>query len=201
VTDVPPIQDRPSRQSIVHVVPALPPLINGLGDYAALLAEDLAKLGVDSRFVVAGMPPADNVQFEVGDFQVQVVREQQTEALVDALEVAGADTVLLHFVGYGYAKRGLCFWLAEGLQQWKSRSPRRRLVTMFHELYAFGLPWRSSFWTSLPQRRIARALASSSATRAFRTALCLASAYSCAPSNWTSAPFFGCKSWFRSGSN
>jgi hypothetical protein len=136
----------------------LPPLVNGLGDYAAILAQELAKLGVHSRFVVAGMPPASGVSFEVGECQVQVVREQQAETLTAALEAAEADTVLLHFVGYGYAHWGLCFWLVEGIQKWKSRSPGRRLVTMFHELYAFGPPWRSSFWTSLPQRRIARAL-------------------------------------------
>lgn len=26
---------------------------------------------------------------------------------------------------------------------------------MFHELYVLGPPWRASFWTSVPQRRIA----------------------------------------------
>ena len=155
-------QGKPARQIIVHVVPALPPLINGLGDYGAILAQELARRGVRSRFVVAGMPPATDVRFNVGDGQIQVVWRQQAEALAEALETAGADTVLLHFVGYGYAYRGLCFWLVKGLQQWKSKAAGRRLVTMFHELYAFGPPWRSSFWTSLPQRRIALALAGAS---------------------------------------
>ena len=159
VIGMPSMRDRPPRQSVLHIVPALPPLIDGLGDYATTLAQELVKLGVNSRFVAAGMPPATGVRFEVGDFQVQVVREQKAEALAEALETAGVDTVLLHFVGYGYARRGLCFWLVEGLQQWKSRSPGRHLVTMFHELYASGPPWRTSFWTSLPQRRIARILA------------------------------------------
>jgi hypothetical protein len=40
-----------------------------------------------------------------------------------------------------------------------SFSAERRLVTMFHELYAFGPPWRSSFWTSPVQRWIAKRLA------------------------------------------
>jgi hypothetical protein len=155
-----PTQDSSTRrQSVVHVVPALPPRVNGLGDYAAILAQELAKLGVDSRFVVAGMPPARDVCFEVGECQVQVVRKQQADTLTAALEAAEADTVLLHFVGYGYAHWGLCFWLLQGLRRWKRGSPGRRLVTMFHELYAFGPPWRASFWTSPPQRRIARALA------------------------------------------
>lgn len=147
------------KLSIAQIVPALPPAINGLGDYAAILASELSNLGVDSRFVVAGMPPATGMCFEAGRFGVQVVREQKAEALVEALEAAGTETVLLHFVGYAYAHWGLCFWLVDGLRQWKSRSPDRRLITMFHELYAFGPPWRASFWTSLPQRRVACALA------------------------------------------
>jgi hypothetical protein len=160
VIGVLPTQDGSTRrQSVVHVVPALPPRVNGLGDYAAILAQELTKLGVDSRFVVAGMPPARDVCFEVGEYQVQIVRKQQAHTLTAALEAAEAETVLLHFVGYGYAHWGLCFWLVQGLRRWKHRSPGRRLVTMFHELYALGWPWRSSFWTSLPQRRIARALA------------------------------------------
>jgi hypothetical protein len=40
-----------------------------------------------------------------------------------------------------------------------SFSEERRLVTMFHELYAFGPLWRSSFWTSPVQRWIAKSLA------------------------------------------
>lgn len=147
------------KYTITHVVPALPPVINGLGDYAVILAGELSSLGVDSRFVVAGMPPATGMCFEACHFGVQVVREQKAEALVEALEAAGTETVLLHFVGYAYAHWGLCFLLVEGIRRWKSRSLRRRLITVFHELYAFGPPWRASFWTSLPQRRIAHALA------------------------------------------
>lgn len=75
-----------------------------------------------------------------------------------ALESEDADTVLLHFSGYSYASRGLCFWLPAGLACWKRRAAGRRLVTMFHELYAMGPPWRTSFWTSAPQRWIARRL-------------------------------------------
>jgi hypothetical protein len=53
----------------------------------------------------------------------------------------------------------LCWWLVEGVRRWKAGGHGRRLITVFHELYATGLPWQRSFWTTVPQRRIARSLA------------------------------------------
>ena len=67
--------------------------------------------------------------------------------------------MLLHFVGYGYQKRGCPVWLLRGLKAWKRRQKGARLITMFHELYPSGLPWQSSFWTSPLQRGICRELA------------------------------------------
>lgn len=93
-----------SSGGIVRVVPALPPPVNGLGNYEAILAQELANVGVISRFVVASMPPATSICFRAGLSAVQVVREQKAAALIEALELASADTVLLHFVGYGYAQ-------------------------------------------------------------------------------------------------
>jgi hypothetical protein len=43
------------------------------------------------------------------------------------------------------------------LSRWKSVD--KRLVTVFHELYAVGKPWSTAFWTSPPQRYVARQLA------------------------------------------
>jgi hypothetical protein len=75
-------------------------------------------------------------------------------------------TVLLQYAGYGYQKRGCPVWLVRALRAWhksgnatRHSPPATRLLTMFHELYAFGPPWRSSFWTSPLQRWIARSLA------------------------------------------
>jgi len=68
-------------------------------------------------------------------------------------------TVLLHYVGYGYAKRGCPSWLVDGLQCWRTASTHRLLVTMFHEVYASGAPWTSAFWLSPLQRNLAARLA------------------------------------------
>ena len=79
-----------------------------------------------------------------------------------ALQSAGDLTfvVVLHFSGYGYASRGLCGWLLEELEAARRLLGQRfKLISVFHELYAKGPPWRSAFWTSPVQARIARRLA------------------------------------------
>jgi len=49
--------------------------------------------------------------------------------------------------------------LVDGLQRWRTASINRLLVTMFHEVYATGPPWASSFWLSPLQRNLAARLA------------------------------------------
>ncbi len=75
-------------------------------------------------------------------------------------ELGDACTVVLHFSGYGYAQRGLCFWLLNELEAMRRRrAASLHLVVVFHELFATGPPWRSAFWVSNAQAWIARRLA------------------------------------------
>lgn len=74
-----------------------------------------------------------------------------------AVTTSLAGHYLLHYSGYGYAKRGAPLWLLNKIQQ--DRPHIKTLGIFFHELYASGPPWRSSFWLSPVQRHIARRLA------------------------------------------
>ena len=136
--------------SIVQITPAYPPDISGVGDYAAVLAKKFQDIGTPIETLVARPGGA----IPEGDFGP--VRGVDTDELFEALDKY--DRVLLHFSGYGYARRGLCHWLVDGLSRWKASAGKRRLVTMFHEVYANGPVWRMSFWTAAPQKRIARDL-------------------------------------------
>jgi hypothetical protein len=133
---------------VVHIVPNLPPPHEGVGSFAMALAEALrAHHGIESRFLAAAELP-----------------RAEPAALADALaalaaEDGGGETaVILHYANYGYQPRGCPAWLVDGLARWRSRH-RSRLVTVFHEIAATGPPWRSSFWLSPLQRRLAAALA------------------------------------------
>lgn len=70
--------------------------------------------------------------------------------------LAGAD-VILHYSGYGYARRGAPLWLLRRLRE--ARPRMRAFGVYFHELYADGPPWSSAFWLAPVQRHIAAELA------------------------------------------
>jgi len=76
---------------------------------------------------------------------------------VDHWRVGSDDSVVLQMSGYGFAKRGAPLWLLRELET--RRKAIKTLGIFFHELYAFGPPWSSSFWLSPVQRHIARRLA------------------------------------------
>jgi hypothetical protein len=66
--------------------------------------------------------------------------------------------VILHYVNYGYQRRGLPF---SSLPVWRAlrESCRGRFLVIFHELFASGPPWKSEFWAQPLQRKIARDVA------------------------------------------
>ena len=70
----------------------------------------------------------------------------------------GHGDLLVHLSGYGYHSHGAPAWLVERLRE--ARPQLRRLGVFFHELYAWGPPWRSAFWVSYSQRRVAADIAS-----------------------------------------
>jgi len=72
-------------------------------------------------------------------------------------KIAPDDRVVLQFSGYGFEKRGTPMWLLRALE--KRNKDINSFGIFFHELYAFGPPWSSSFWLSPVQRYIARRLA------------------------------------------
>ena len=146
--------------SVISIVPRLPPSIDGVGDYALNLARQLRKdFNIQTHFIVG------NHQWqgasEIEDFPVSQVANSSANALLELLaDDHQSSSILLHYVGYGYAQRGCPVWLVEALQCWKSLSSKRVLVTMFHELYASSkLPWQSSFWLSSLQKNLVSRLA------------------------------------------
>ena len=144
--------------SLISIVPRLPPATDGLGDYALRLARQLrSDFGLETRFVV-GDPnwSGDN---SLDGFSVACLEERSAAALSSVLADATASpAVLLHYVGYGYARRGAPVWLASGLEKWRAGNEKSRLLTMFHEVYASGPLWTSSFWLSFLQKHLAARL-------------------------------------------
>ncbi len=148
--------------TVVHVTAELAPMPGGVADYVAILGAELARHGLAQRYLVTGTagggrPPPEAF---AGRGDVVPLRSPSATQLMSALTELGPSTVLLHYSGYGFARRGAPVWLVRGLSAWKRRSPGARLVVMFHETWASSsVPWRSSFWLSAVQRACVRELA------------------------------------------
>lgn len=143
--------------ALVQITPHYPPTREGVGGYAAALAAGLLATGIESEFVVGD--PAWASDGDASRWPVAGLRRRSAEEVVARLSAGGTSTVLLHYANYGFARRGCPRWLVDGLAAWRGGDRARRLVTFFHEVYASGPPWTSSFWLHPAQRRLARRLA------------------------------------------
>jgi hypothetical protein len=139
--------------TIVQVLPRLDAF--GVANHARRLAAGLERAtGMRSSFVTTAV---DSAPLPAGDVRVVPAR---SSALARELARSNGSPVLLHYSNYGYQKRGCPTWLLAGVAGWRRRTSRGRLITIFHELYATGRPWQSSFWLSPLQRRLARRMRS-----------------------------------------
>jgi hypothetical protein len=137
-------------KTVLQIVPHLPETFDGIGDYALTLARELsADHGITTTFLVAG---GTSVTSKEGYAVISGLSSDATGELADKCE-----HVILHYVNYGYQARGVPFTLRAFAKQLRSQL-RGRWVTMFHELYASGPPWKSAFWLRPLQVGIARDL-------------------------------------------
>lgn len=139
----------------IHIVPSIPPAFNGLGDYCYHLWRSWPEPKPEWHLAVVDVPSGAQ---EAWPESVVHSFELSAEGLLKTLNEAGAEKTILHYVGYGYARRGAPLWLPKALAEWKSTSGGK-LVVMFHELYATGPVWKSEFWFCLAQMKVARSLA------------------------------------------
>jgi hypothetical protein len=136
---------------VTHITPRFWPQIDGLGDYARLLGGDLRqRFGFESAYIV-GDPNWSN-HASPAEFSVRAVQARAVDALLRELDAV--ESLVLHYVGYGYQTRGTPFWINRAVRRWKQERPLRRLVIVFHELWASGPPWKSEFYLGWIQRRL-----------------------------------------------
>lgn len=134
----------------------------GVADYVALLGRELVRHGFVQRYVVTGAANGrrPTARLFAGRDDVRLLTSPCAAELAATLVDLRPAAVLLHYSGYGFARRGAPLWLVRGLRTWKRVQPQARLVTMFHETWACSrLPWQSSFWLSAVQRSCVRQIA------------------------------------------
>lgn len=132
---------------ILQIVPRVPGTHEGVGDYALKLAERL-RSHYDTDTIFAAAEPAS--ESRIANFPIVAPLD---ETAGHACE--NCRGIVLHYVNYGYHKRGLPVRMPSFLRRLREVS-HGRLVTIFHELYASSAPWRSAFWLQRWQKSIAR---------------------------------------------
>ena len=134
--------------TLLQIVPKIPGSLDGVGDYALTIARRL-RTDLHSNTVFAAFKV--DQQESPGGFKAVAL-----DHLAD--DPMKYDHVLLHYVNYGFQKRGVPFRLLSILRALRARH-RGRFVTIFHELYASGPPWRSAFWLQPFQIDLAKSVA------------------------------------------
>jgi hypothetical protein len=135
--------------TLLQIVPKVPGGIDGVGDYAFTIAKKLReKFECNTVFATFKTSSAENV----GGFEVLSL-----DRLFDQPS-RKYDQVLLHYVNYGFQRRGIPIRLLSILRALRKRH-RGKLVAIFHELYASGPPWTSAFWLRPVQMHLSKAVA------------------------------------------
>jgi hypothetical protein len=119
------------------ITPAFPPTVNGVQDFANILASALSmETTVEFCVLPLSSSSENNVLTIVNSFSM----------------------VHLHYVGYGYSARGIPGNLVSALEKWK-QNKRNQLLITFHELFAESIaPWETSFYFQKYQKLLFRRL-------------------------------------------
>lgn len=121
------------------VVQLVPPGTGGVRDFAELLQQRWRACGLPSELLAINPRAAP----------LPVLQRRP-----------GRLSVLLHYSGYGYQKRGLPLALLQQMQQLRQAWGNELcLVSYFHESFASGAPWRSAFWLQGLQSNLGRRVA------------------------------------------
>jgi hypothetical protein len=149
------------KRTIIQIVPRRAREPDGIGDYGTLLARALLeRAGIKSVFL-SGTPARTELP-RADDWHTVAVRERTAPDLVAQLSElcrnAAPLAVVIHVSGYGYEKRGVPYWLLQGLRAWRRTHGNCSLLGVFHELFATGRIWNSSFWLSQSQKRVTRGI-------------------------------------------
>ena len=121
---------------------ALPPVVDGIGDHAGLMAESLASMGHSVTCLVpTGTNYADIQGVAIKPSWSPKVSTSVIDAIVEAVR-GGIDVVYIHYNPFCYGKWGRNLALLSLRKRIRAVSPAIKLAVMIHERHVPLWPWR-----------------------------------------------------------
>lgn len=148
---------------VLQILPHVPPAVCGIGDYSWSLARQLREAhDIHCSFLAAGT--SGTVPTGETEFPTFRLPELSAKGLMDFVVAKAVEfqVIVLHMSPYGYQKRAVPLWLANGWHHVSKMKGRPRMITMFHELFASGPMLSSAFWLQPLQKRVLREVARAS---------------------------------------
>jgi glycosyltransferase involved in cell wall biosynthesis len=117
--------------NIIIIAAALPPQLDGIGDYTACLAAELARSA--SVTILTGAPTPDPIPGVRIETVFSADAPASVQGIADYVKANPPDWVLLQYNPFSYGKWGLNLHLPETLRRLRRVSPGTRLAVMVHE--------------------------------------------------------------------
>ena len=131
----------------IHIITAaLPPKLDGIGDYTAHLAAELARSATVT--VLTGIPAPDPIPGVQVETAFSADDPRSVRDLMGRVMKDTPDWVLLQFNQFSFGKWGLNPYLPLAMRQIKRRCPRTRFAWMAHEDFVPVISWKFAVMTT-----------------------------------------------------
>ena len=131
----------------IHIIAAaLPPQLDGIGDYTANLAAELSHSATVT--VLTGVPAPDPIPGVRVEAVFSADNPRSVWNLVGRVAEDKPDWVLLQFNQFSFGKWGLNPYLPLAMRQIKRRCPQTRLAWMAHEDFVPIISWKFAVMTT-----------------------------------------------------
>jgi glycosyltransferase involved in cell wall biosynthesis len=130
---------------ILIICRGLPPLLDGIGDYTALLAAELAKSHTIT--ILTSEPNTDPIPGVVVYRCFDAWDAQSYWQILDQVSQIRPDWILLQYNPFGYGRWGLNLQLPRVMKAVKKQVPGTRIALMVHEPFVPFISWQFAIMT------------------------------------------------------
>lgn len=143
----------------IHLIaPALPPQLNGIGDYTACLAAELSESAAVTVYVEAG-PAVNPLQGIAIRPAFRVADRRSIRRIADTVALERPDWLMLQYNPFCYGRWGINPHLPLMVRDTRRRSPRTRFALVVHEPFVPLTSWRFALeapWQRLQLRALGK---------------------------------------------